>query len=101
MEPSGFLPAGPDDLARTRIWLAFGELGRASSDLAHQIGEARAHERWLLADCATPRLDPDEAVAAYALLEGLRVAICALEDAIPLELAQELLRRSVARPAAA
>ena len=93
--PSGFLPSGPQDVARTRIWLAFAELGRTSSDLGRQVDEARAHERWLLAGCAMPRLDPLAAVGAYATLEGLRAAICTPGDALPLPMARNLLAKAL------
>jgi AcrR family transcriptional regulator len=100
--PCGFLPGDLDALSRTRAWLAFAELGRSATDIGAVVAEARAHERWLLATSVNPEHDPGAALEAYALLDGVRGALCSAPDAMPLDTAREILAGAVnrSRPAA-
>jgi AcrR family transcriptional regulator len=92
-----FLPPSLPEAADTRIWLAIEELGRTHPVIGHDVNEARERERWALATSATPALRPRDAKTAYAVLDGLRNAVCATHDPMPLELAQELFEASVIR----
>ena len=96
------LPSTSSDLGATRVWLAMAELGRSHPIIGRDVSDARARERWALSVSRTPALGVRDAHASYAAVDGLRVAVCATHDPIPLELARELLEGAIdrTRPAA-
>ena len=75
----------------TRAWLAWLELWRAEDFLSRWIAERRADERALLARVTDYRLLRHELDELLALIDGLRVAICAPTRPMRLETAREIL----------
>lgn len=88
---SAFLPRTDDQLVDTRVWLGWSELWRSEPNLEGIICELRGSERHLLADALACQPDSEQAHAAYAFLEGLRIALCAPEDPMPRSAAHQLL----------
>ena len=91
-----FLPGDDETLRWTRAWLAWCELGRSETWLADTIGDLRGREREALAH--VHELPPGEPGLdlLIAALDGLRVAVCAPIDAMPLDRARDLLRTASA-----
>jgi AcrR family transcriptional regulator len=75
-----FLPRSDDELLDARTWLAWLELWRCEGFLGRWIEESRADELALLAHTTDYRLTKVDLVATLALVDGLRVAMCAPRD---------------------
>jgi AcrR family transcriptional regulator len=94
--PVGFLPRTPEDVVDTRVWLSWCELARSTPELTGTVRDVRLDERALLDDAlrrhlAAPQLDRDVLDLGLAVVHGLRVAVCAPVEAMPVERASELL----------
>lgn len=74
-----------DSMVLARAWLAWRELWRTESSLDKAGHDARAEERWMLGKALDGRASESQLAAAYALLEGLVVAVCAPVDPMPRE----------------
>lgn len=72
-----FLPRSDDEVLDARTWLAWLELWRCEDFLGRWIAESRSDEMALLARLSGYRMSRPDLDAALALIEGLRVAICA------------------------
>ena len=72
-----FLPRTDNDLLDTRAWLAWLELWRCEDFLHRWIAGARDDEKALMARASDYRLTGLELEVALAVVEGLRVAVCA------------------------
>jgi hypothetical protein len=94
---SSLLPLTPQELGWTRVWLALVELGRTRPHLAHRIAWVEQRERELAARMLAQALSADSRAvgphvdSTVALVWGLRHAVCAPVEAMPLECAHELL----------
>ena len=72
-----FLPGDDDGVLLARAWLAWCELWRSEEWLTHDVEQCRAKERRMMAEAhefgvARPDLD-----LLMAVVDGLRVAVCA------------------------
>lgn len=97
-----FLPKDDDDLVNTRAWLGWCELARSAEWLTETVQEARDNEFHLLARVVDHQLTRPELDTLWALIEGLRVAVCEPVRPLPRPRAAEILERWTmpARPAA-
>lgn len=86
-----FVPRSDDEVLDTRAWLAWLELWRCEQFLGRWIAEARADELALLARVTGYRLTRPELDAALALIDGLRVAVCAPVAPMPPHEARQIL----------
>jgi AcrR family transcriptional regulator len=86
-----FLPRTEDDVAETRAWLAWAELGRAAPTLGEVFRDCWARENAVLSKTAHLDSRSDEAHALAALLEGLRSAVCLPMRPLALEQARSVL----------
>jgi AcrR family transcriptional regulator len=85
-----FVPVD-DEMARlTSAWLGWLELGRSQPWLEATISDLRARERAALSQVHVNRLDEAGLDTVVAILDGLRVAVCAPRSAMPIERAREL-----------
>jgi hypothetical protein len=88
MGVTGLLPQDDYDLWNARVWLAWCEIARHAEGPALAIARADQHEVWLLQQELGDR---EAAVAAHALLRGLRESLAAPgEHAMPLDVAQRI-----------
>lgn len=85
-----FLPRNEPELIGTRAWLAWLELWRCEQFLGRWIAEGRAAEVALLARLTDRRIDRD-LDASLALIDGLRIAVCAPRDPMPREASRQVL----------
>jgi AcrR family transcriptional regulator len=86
-----FLPMDDEGVLLTRAWLSWCELWRSEDWLTETVGDLRAQERGMLAeahDFQVVRADLDLLVA---LVDGLRVAVCAPVRPMPPAGARALL----------
>jgi AcrR family transcriptional regulator len=72
-----FLPRTDDELLDTRAWLAWLELWRCEDFLNRWVSDVRDDEKALMARVMDFGLSGAELEAAVALVDGLRVAVCA------------------------
>jgi hypothetical protein len=72
-----------DSMVLARAWLGWRELWRVEPGLVMAGYKARGEERWLLGGALEERASEGQLDAAYALLEGLIVAVCAPMGSIP------------------
>jgi AcrR family transcriptional regulator len=85
-----FLPRSEPELLDTRAWLAWLELWRCERFLGRWIAEGRANEVALLARL-TDRRSRSELDATLALIDGLRIAVCAPRDPMTREASRQAL----------
>jgi AcrR family transcriptional regulator len=86
-----FVPGEDEGVLLTRAWLSWCELWRSEEWLTETVGDLRARERRMLAeahDFQVVRADLDLLVA---LVDGLRVAVCAPVRPMPPATARSLL----------
>jgi AcrR family transcriptional regulator len=86
-----FLPGDDDGVLNTRAWLAWVELGRSDPEVEPPVSRARQEERSLLAETLDHHLARDDLDLLYAVIEGLRGAVCAPTRPMPPARARELL----------
>jgi AcrR family transcriptional regulator len=107
---AAFLPGDhPESLHDARVWLAWCELGRSSAAVEPAVTEHRDEERHLLAACLNHGLErgPERGLdhglerdgldAMVAVVQGLRVAVCAPFEPLDLPRARTVLARSAER----
>ncbi len=100
---AAFLPDDhPESLREARVWLAWCELGRSSAAVEPAVTEHRDEERHLLAACEggrglDHRLERDGLDAVAAVVQGLRIAVCAPFEPLDLPRARTVLTRSYER----
>ena len=82
-----------DSMVLARAWQGWGEHCRTEPSLADVGADARREERWKLGRAIGSDLTEEQLDAAYALLEGLVVALCAPVDPMPRERAVAILER--------
>jgi AcrR family transcriptional regulator len=87
-----FLPRNGDELLDTRAWLAWLELWRSEDFLTRWIVESREEELELLTALTGQQLLPTEPDGLLALIDGLRVAVCAPVRPLRLDAARDILR---------
>lgn len=92
-----FLPADVDDLRDLRVWLAWAELGRSDPGIAGQVAHLHSQERLLLDAVLERRFDPVPLDCAAAMIDGLRAAVCAVEDPMSVERARAALQLGLGR----
>ena len=92
-----FLPAADDDLTDARVWLAWLELGRSDPAIAGRVAHLRGQERLLLGAVLERRFDAVSLDCAHALVDGLRAAVCAGDDPMPVERARSALQLGLGR----
>ena len=92
-----FLPATGDQVLNARVWLAWQELWRSEEFLAKWIGQGRGEERALLARILDFQLARDALDAAFAMVDGLTVAVCAPQQPMRLDRARALLTAHLKR----
>jgi AcrR family transcriptional regulator len=95
-----FVPRDGEEVLETRAWLGWLELWRAEDFLDRWIGESRAAERALLAEVTNYQLLRPELDALLALVDGLRVAVCAPSAPMRLDSARTILKSRCHTPAA-
>ena len=106
------LPADDEGLRDTRVWLAWCELARSDELVAGDVAAITADERHLIRSFLSsefsrrdaeppPGLSDEDVDTFVALVHGLRQAVCAAVDPMPLARARELLSRAVAQTATA
>jgi AcrR family transcriptional regulator len=86
-----FLPRSGEELLDTRAWLAWLELWRSEDYLGRWIADSRDEERGLLAQLTEYEWRRPELDELLALIDGLRVAVCAPIRPMRLEVAREIL----------
>jgi AcrR family transcriptional regulator len=86
-----FLPGTADDIVSTRVWLGWVEIWRSDDTIAHTMREHLANERALLAKSIDYRLAREGLDALFAVIEGLRVAVCLPTRPLPLPRARQIL----------
>ena len=84
-----FLPATHEQVPDYRIWLAWQELSRSVAAVRDGLERARTSEREILRHATA--LEGERLEAAYALVDGLTVALCAPTDPMPVDRARHLL----------
>jgi AcrR family transcriptional regulator len=92
-----FLPDDDDGVLGTRAWLAWVELGRSHPVVEIPVTQARRDERGLLARTLDFRSARDELDELFAVIGGLRDAICAASRPMSPTKARELLARHLER----
>jgi AcrR family transcriptional regulator len=93
-----FLPRSDDEVLDTRAWLAWLELWRCEDFLGRWISEGRAEEIALLARVTDYRLTRPDLDAALALIDGLRIAVCAPLRPMRRDEARQILATSLKVP---
>jgi AcrR family transcriptional regulator len=86
-----FLPLTDEQIVATRVWLAWCELARSEPGVAIGVADIEADERALLNCGFDEPLGEDDLETAMALVRGLRAAVCAGKDPMPVGRARELL----------
>jgi AcrR family transcriptional regulator len=86
-----FLPVDEEVMGLTCAWLSWVELGRTQPWLHSTVTELRSRERDALGQVHEQRLDESGLDTVVAVLDGLRVTVCASESAMPMERARALL----------
>ena len=86
-----FLPGDSEGVLDTRAWLAWLELWRSEDFLARWVAESRDSELSVLATITNYEWRRPELDELLALVDGLRVAICAPLRPMRLETAREIL----------
>jgi AcrR family transcriptional regulator len=82
----------PDDsMVFARAWQGWREYCRHHTPLGPVCADARLEERWRLGRAIGGDVPDEQLDGAYALLEGLVVALCALVDPMPRERAKALV----------
>jgi AcrR family transcriptional regulator len=89
--PLAFLPQTEEQVVATRVWLAWCELARSEPGVALGVADIEADERALFNRGLDEPLGEDDLDTAMALVRGLRAAVCAGGDPMPVERARELL----------
>lgn len=84
-----FVPRHQEEIRETRVWLGWLEMWRSEQFLDRWVADSRATERDLLASLTG--LEGDELNGLLALIEGLRIAVCAPSEPMPPEVAREIL----------
>ena len=92
-EVHGLLPGTDEEVIWTRVWLALVEIGRHSHRVGAVIDGIEAEERGHIERLIGRGGDPLEADAIAALVRGLRHAICAPENSMPVRRAHAVLAR--------
>jgi AcrR family transcriptional regulator len=85
------LPDDQEGRLFTRAWLAWCELWRSEPWLKQAVGDIRARELDLLARLHEHRLSRPDLDTFAALVDGLRGAVCAPQQPMPIAGARELL----------
>ena len=93
-----FLPRSDDELLEARAWLAWLELWRCEDFLDRWIARVRDDELALMARATDFRLTRPELEAALALVDGLRIALCAPRQPMRREAARAILATHLAVP---
>ena len=101
------LPSEAEGLADTRVWLAWCELARSDELVAGEVAAVTKDERYLIrsflssetsrGDVGGAPLSNDTVDTFVAVVHGLRHAVCATVDPMPLAHARELLSRASAQ----
>ena len=86
-----FVPSTPDELQDIRVWLAFCDLGRSHEGVAHAAERVRGKEAWLLVNLLEPNVDDSQLFSILALVDGLRAAVTARVEPMPLTAACQTL----------
>jgi AcrR family transcriptional regulator len=92
-----FLPGSEEVIADTRVWLSWCELARSAPELRGTVQDVRLDERALLSRTLEHRLDSDALDITLAAIHGLRQAICAGDESMPLDHACAVLADHVER----
>ncbi len=88
-----WLPSDDEDVLTERAWLGWCELWRSHDWIAHVVGQTRQEELADLAQHYEYRLSREELDGVVALLDGLRLAICAPERPLSRAEAHRVLAR--------
>jgi AcrR family transcriptional regulator len=86
-----FLPSEEEEFLDARVWLACCELGRGAADVGAVVAAVRLDERKLMDVLTEGRLGETGLDVVMAVVDGLTVAMCALEDALSAEGAKAAL----------
>lgn len=86
-----FVPRHEEEIREARAWLGWLEMWRSEPFLGRWIADSRNCERNLLARAVGHPLEAVELDFLLALVEGLRVAVCAPFEPMPPGLAREIL----------
>jgi AcrR family transcriptional regulator len=86
-----FLPGNDEGVLLTRAWLSWCELWRSEDWLTETVGQLRAREQRLLAEVHELRVARPDLDLLTAVIEGLRVAVCAPTRPMPPAQARALL----------
>lgn len=86
-----FLPRSDDEVLDARTWLAWLELWRCEDYLGRRIADCRSEEMALMARLTDYRMARPDLDAALALIDGLRIAICAPREPLRREDARRIL----------
>lgn len=87
------LPRHAPEVLATRLWLSWLEVWRGEPGLAPRAERAWRQDHDLLNIATRGSLSSAEEEATAALLDGLRMAVCAPADPMPLARAREVLAR--------
>jgi hypothetical protein len=85
------LPVDDDGVEDTRVWLSWCELSRSTPGLRGTVRDIWIDERHLLDRATGRRLDRDALDVALAAAHGLREAVSAGDEPMPLDRARALL----------
>ena len=86
-----FLPASAEDLEHTRVWLAWCDLARGDASVSPHVSGIERDEVALFSQEFRERPSHDDVDTGIALVRGLRHAVCAGDDPMPVERARALL----------
>lgn len=86
-----FLPGTQEDVADVRVWFGLLEIGRTNLGAAAVLNRDAAVERDLLGQVAGCVLDDTRLDTLVAVIHGLRLALCAPEEPMPLARATAVL----------
>jgi AcrR family transcriptional regulator len=86
-----FLPGDDEGVLLTRAWLSWCELWRSEDWLTETVGQLRTREQRLLAEVLELRVARPDLDLLTAVIEGLRVAVCAPTRPMPRAQARALL----------
>ena len=86
-----FLPATADDLEQTRVWLAWCELARADATVSPHVSAIETDEVALFSQEFRDRPSREDVDTGIALVRGLRHAVCAGDDPMPVDRARVML----------
>jgi AcrR family transcriptional regulator len=86
-----FLPGNDEGILLTRAWLSWCELWRSEDWLTQTVGDLRARERRMLAEAHDFQVGRGDLDLLVAVVDGLRVAVCAPVRPMPPADARTLL----------